>query len=1090
MSHRDRLTSRDLRRIFPGDSEMADRMRRLDWDATDLGPVDTWPENLCAAVRLCLASRFPILLWWGAELCLLYNDAYLPWLSEAKHPRALGRPGREAWGEVWDTIGPMLESVVTTARATWSVDTELYFDRKLRLEEVYVTWTFAPILGLDGQTVDGVFCPCYETTRQMVSPRRLETLRKLGIRAGEARTVAEACQQAVAVLSENTRDIPFAAIYVVGEPGDDATLCATMLPPGDHLLPDAVCASEDDSRAPWPLASVLRSKRAVDCPDLPAHGVHLAGVPWPEDARDALLIPIFAAHEQIAGVLVAGISPRRPFDMEYRTFFELVARHIATTIADARAYEAERKRAEALAEIDRAKTAFFSNVSHEFRTPLTLMLGPLEEVLADATEPLPPAQRERLEAVHRNSQRLLKVVNTLLDFSRIEAGRTQAVYEPTDLSALTAELASTFRSACEKAGLRLVVDCPPLPEPVYIDQSMWEKVVLNVISNAFKFTLEGEIVVRVRAAGDAAELTVQDTGTGIPAEELPRIFERFHRVEGSRGRTFEGTGIGLALVQELVKLHGGSVRAESSVGQGSTFVISVPRGIDHLAADQISAARRLASTSAAASPYVEEAVPDGEAALSAALARPPDLVLADVMMPRLDGFGLLRALRADPRTSTIPAILLSARAGEESRVDGLAVGADDYLVKPFSARELLARVSAHLELNRLRQEASRREQALLADSLAARQHLEAVLERISDGFITLDRQWRYTAVNDRACLDMGLSRERILGRRIWDIYPDTFDTQFGTELRRAFTEQRPATFEYFYPARNRWYENRLYPSADGISVFFAEITDRKQAEVLLNRAHNELEARVAERTAELERANASLRREAAERRRVEAARTELLRRLVTAQEDERRRVAHDIHDGVTQLAAAAALHLDEVLTLQTDMDGEPRHELERARDLTRQAATESRRLIGGLRPEVLDDFGLVGALRQEVEGLQAAGWPARFEADRAANERLAPELEMTLYRVAQEALLNIRKHTKPARVRVRLGRSDERVQLEVRDYGGGFDPERARDGAAAGERVGVAGMRERLHLLGGRVEVRSRPGRGTTIRAILPLPGA
>ena len=337
---------------------------------------------------------------------------------------------------------------------------------------------------------------------------------------------------------------------------------------------------------------MLRARHAADCADLPARGVHLPGVPWPEEVRDALVLPIPAAQDQLAGLLVVGISPRRPLDAEYRTFFDLVAAHIATAISDAGAYEAERRRAEALAELDRAKTAFFSNVSHEFRTPLTLMLGPVEDALGDAAEPLSPRQRERMETAHRSGLRMLKLVNTLLDFSRIEAGRVQAVYEPTDLAASTAELASNFRSACEKAGLRLVVDCPPLPGPVYVDRDMWEKVVLNLVSNAFKFTLEGEIAVQLRPVGGAAELAVRDTGTGIPEAELPRIFERFHRVEGSRGRTHEGTGIGLALVQELVKLHGGSVRAESTCGLGSTFTVSVPMGTAHLPPDRIGASRR------------------------------------------------------------------------------------------------------------------------------------------------------------------------------------------------------------------------------------------------------------------------------------------------------------------------------------------------------------------------------------------------------------------------------------------------------------------------------------------------------------------
>ncbi len=415
---------------------------------------------------------------------------------------------------------------------------------------------------------------------------------------------------------------------------------------------------------------------------------------------------------------------------------------------------------EKLAELDVAKTAFFSNISHEFRTPLTLMLGPLEDELAELTHSESPHRRARLETAHRNCLRLLKLVNSLLDFSRIEAGRMQALYEPTDLATLTAELASNFCSAADRAGLTLSVDCPPLREMIYVDREMWEKIVLNLLSNAFKHTFAGGIAVRLRWLDDSAQLTVEDSGVGIAAEELPRLFDRFHRVKGAASRTHEGTGIGLALVQELVHLHSGTVRVESEVGRGTRFIVTLKGGIAHLPSDKVTDETHVAATISGAAAYVQEAlhwsamtptnvteavqfsdcgsgpgpqvpkarvllvddnadmrryvarllsdvydvvaVADGQAALETAQAALPDLVLSDVMMPRLDGFGLVRALRADERTRTLPIILLSARAGEESTVESLGTGADDYLVKPFSARELLARVRTHVELARER----------------------------------------------------------------------------------------------------------------------------------------------------------------------------------------------------------------------------------------------------------------------------------------------------------------------------------------------------------------------------------------------------
>jgi signal transduction histidine kinase len=411
-----------------------------------------------------------------------------------------------------------------------------------------------------------------------------------------------------------------------------------------------------------------------------------------------------------------------------------------------------------LGQLDRAKTAFFSNVSHEFRTPLTLILGPIENALACGA-----LDGANLQAVHRSALRLLRLVNSLLDFSRIEAGRLQSSFEPTDLPVLTAGLAGSFQSLVEPAGIRLVVDCPRLPEPVYVDRSHWEKIVLNLVSNAFKFTFEGEIAVRLRTRDAHVELSVSDTGTGIPAHELPKVFDRFYRVEGSRSRSFEGTGIGLALVQELTKAHGGTVRVESTVGRGSMFVVSIPFGSKHLPQEQITVASNAEIRAPEMHPAMLEAaqwlstsvgepqpgqaisiemhnnapreghrilvaddnpdmreyllrllaphwdvevVVDGQAALDSAIGKPPALVLSDVMMPRMDGVALLRAMRADSRTKLVPVVLLSARAGEEAVLEGLETGADDYLVKPFSARELLTRVRTHLEMARVRREAT------------------------------------------------------------------------------------------------------------------------------------------------------------------------------------------------------------------------------------------------------------------------------------------------------------------------------------------------------------------------------------------------
>jgi PAS domain S-box-containing protein len=820
MSHNQGAPSLSLaEEIFAGNGEMASLIRTTDWSKTPLGPVESWPQSLRTAVSICLGSRHPIVLWVGPERWMFYNDGYRPMLGESKHPQFLGRPGQECWAEIWDIIGPMMDQVIETGRATWSENLFLLMNRSGYLEETYYTFSYSPIRDEKGRP-SGIFNACTETTGRVLGDRRMKTLRDMAV---EARTVTDAARLCAEILGRNPRDIPFALVYLLDDQDEHMHLAAQVgLEPGTPASPLTVDVGEPDD-AGWPLARVAGRGLAEVVEDLARRFDCLPKEPWDEPAHQAMLLPIARpGWDRPAGVLVFGISPRRAFDDDYRGFFDLVAGHVATAVSNARAYEEERKRAEALAEIDRAKTAFFSNVSHEFRTPLTLILGPIEDALGRGA-----LDGENLKAVHRSALRLLRLVNSLLDFSRIEAGRLQASLEPTDLPLLTSGLAGSFQSLVETAGLTLVVDCPPLPAPVYVDRSHWEKIVLNLVSNAFKFTFEGEIAVRLRARDRHVELSVSDTGTGIPAHELSKVFDRFHRVDGARGRSFEGTGIGLALVSELVKAHGGTVRVESAVGRGSTFIVSIPFGSDHLPKEQLGLAKSAILGTPSMHPAVLEAgqwlrsldsepppvgvtdiaptdpgarerrrvlvaddnadmreyllrllkphwevevVRDGHAALTSALACPPDLVLSDVMMPRMDGVALLRALRADARTESVPVVLLSARAGEEAVLEGLDTGADDYLVKPFSARELVTRVRTHLAMAGVRRaatDAAKEVAEMRANLLRAS---ETRLRRLGEagiiGITVAEDSGRIVEANDAFLAMVGYSRDDLEAGRV------------------------------------------------------------------------------------------------------------------------------------------------------------------------------------------------------------------------------------------------------------------------------------------------------------------------------------
>jgi PAS domain S-box-containing protein len=850
---------------------------------------------------MILHSRYQMFVWWGPKFINFYNDAYRSALGN-RHPEALGRRASEIWRDIWDTVGPQAEQVYYESKSTWHDNQLLVMERNGYPEETFFSYSYSPVPNDEGGS-GGVFCACAETTERVIGERRLAALRQLASATASAKSIAQTCELAANVLHEYDRDVSFAFFYLIDESRTQARLCAqTGIACGPPVVPEIINLRDSAQlRAQfWPFREALAGRNSK-LENL-SRRERLPGGPWPEATDTAMLLPLKGSLEQPIGFVVLGASPRRPFDDNYEGFFELVAGNLNSAITNARAYAEERKRAEQLAELDRAKTLFFSNVSHELRTPLTLMLGPLEDSMTSRHGELPEEVANNLEVAHRSGLRLLKLVNTLLDFARIEAGRIEANYEPTDLCASTVELASVFRSAIEKAGLRLVIECRPLPEPVYVDREMWEKIVLNLLSNSFKFTFEGEIRVRLHWCGERVEMTVTDTGVGIPERDLGNVFERFHRVRNAKSRTQEGTGIGLALVQELAHLHGGEVKVRSEEGKGSEFIVSIQTGKAHLPAEHIRSPRQPKTMGAGTMYYAEEAlqwlpgaakriqageivpgpekrrkeqpahilvaddnadmreylrrllsdsfevttVADGEAALERIRIRRPDLVLTDVMMPRLDGFGLLQRLRGDEQTRTIPIIMLSARAGEESRVEGLDAGADDYLVKPFTARELVARVQSQLELASLRREGEER--------------VKHILESITDGFAVVDAKGRFTELNTAARRmfgSQGVDVNAMIGRDAFKVFPESRETDPGRVLTKALEKREASDIEAYYAPWKRWYFIRSRPLPEGgVAAFFQDITARKRADIALRESEERFRALVTASSDVLYRMNA------------------------------------------------------------------------------------------------------------------------------------------------------------------------------------------------------------------------------------------
>ena len=1116
--------------FLSGGGEVGTRLRALDWSHTPLGPPQHWPQSLKTIVRVMLDSRYAMWMLWGADLTFFCNDAYLPTVG-IRRDWVLGARADKVWQEIWADIGPRIRQVLEHGQATWDEALLLFLERSGFTEETYHTFSYSPVYD-DENHIAGMLCVVTEVTERVIGERHLRVLRDLAARAAGIETVQQACERLIAVLAESLLDVPFSCLYVIDEAAPQGRLASHHGNLPERLRPPTVAAGGDD---PWRLgeAALRDQSHLISLADLDA------AVPsplWPEQLiTQAMVLPIRGQGSAApVAVLVAGLSPRQALDDSYHRFLDLIARQFAAAIADAQAYEAERQRAEALAAIDRAKTVFFSNVSHEFRTPLTLMLGPISEALTNPATPEPV--RQQLELAQRNSLRLSKLVNSLLDFSRIEAGRAQASYEPTDFPALTRDLASTFRSTIERAGLRFTVVCEALPEQVYLDREMWEKVVLNLLSNAFKFTLAGDITVRVAHEPGHAILEVADTGTGIAPHELPRVFERFHRIEGSVGRTQEGSGIGLALAQELVRLHGGTINASSELGHGTAFRIRIPFGSAHLPAERIKAPRALASTATSAQAYVQEAlrwlpepashtvphasvaddtaaiadavahagprarllladdnadmrayvrellaplyelelVADGEQALAAALRVRPDLILSDVMMPRLDGFGLLKAVRENEGLRDIPFILLTARAGEEARIEGLEAGADDYLVKPFIARELLARVAGTLALARLRGELRASEvrfQTVLDASPAGLTLLAA--ERDEQDRI-IDFRWVY--LNQPAQEMIGKPLRELIGQRINE---GSADKRERTALYDSYVcaVETGATQTVEAPGQSPGLSEKIYFNlvarfGDGVLVWFIDITANKRTERVLH--EQSLALREADRRKD-----------------------EFLAML-----------AHELRNPLAPIRNANEL-LGKILTI-----ADPR--VESAIAITRRQVAQLTRLVNDLLDVSRVTQGRIELQRRTVDiphiivqAIEAVQPILRERRHRLVSVHSAEHPALYVYadpaRLIQcvvNVLTNAAKYTDPGgQITVQTRAEGKQAVIEIADTGVGIAPEllphmfelfvqgdRSLDRSQGGLGVGLAVVKRLVKMHQGTVVARSAgPGHGATFEIRLPL---
>lgn len=643
-----------------GAGEMAALMRALDWSATPLGAVEGWPPSLCTAVRILLGARQGAWLVWGPQQVFLYNDTCRATTMAERHPAALGRPAAQVWPEVWPAVQERIAPVLATGLEGFDEELLLMMQRGDRLQETYHTVSYCPVPGDDGH-IAGLLCIGVDDTARVLQERRLHCLRETAAIVASPQPEHAMAASLQRVLGRWTRDLPFTLAYLFDE-GDAARLvCTSGIAAGHAAAPESLAAG---AAMPWPAAAVRHGGTLV-LHDLAALGELPRGAWDQPPAAVALVAHTPSWQRQAAGFLVVGLNRYAPWDATYQEFVQQLADRVCAGLAVARSHAAA-------------------------------------------------SGSSQVAEMRRSLQRLRELAHTLADFSPPGADRGEPAHEPVSLAAYTAELASLFRDAIESAELHLVVDCPPMAEPVDVDPALWEKLVLQLLSNAREATSAGAITLGLRRVGGAIELTVADTGSGVPVRKIPRV-------------------------QELARLLGGTVRVEGGQGRGRRFTVTLspqrlPAGDKAAAAHRGGAPRPPAAAArivvADGDPHMRrylrrvlgahyhvQSFSAASAALAAARAMVPDLVLVDARLPDLDGAALARVLRADARTRLVPVIQLTAPAHHNT--DAGDAGGEDRLAKPFTAQELLARVAARLELARMQREAAARELALSATSAEA-----------------------------------------------------------------------------------------------------------------------------------------------------------------------------------------------------------------------------------------------------------------------------------------------------------------------------------------------------------------------------------
>ncbi|MEB3231812.1 MAG: GAF domain-containing protein, partial [Leptolyngbyaceae bacterium] len=759
----------------------ANTLAQTVWQTKDVQAIDDSPSNLCAIdgdeTGLTLIGCIPPSAWPSYEALGIQSTLLVPFMYQGDLLAVLALHQLRA-PQIWQDDDIQLLSMVANQAA-------LILSQARTYERVRALAKRQALLNTITSAI-----------RSSLNPD--------DIFAAITQRLGEALQVDGCVLSLWTaEDVYVTCVGLYESLGEQSLTVAEAGPDTSERLP----VSQVPIQGNPVLTELMQTKRPVVVNDLEERpDLNPFELPLRSPARSLVIVPLLSDGEIIGSITLRQIDQPRQWRSEAVDLAQAVAEQAAIAVQQAELYQTTRQQAEKLMALDRQKTEFFQNISHEFRTPLTLNIGPLETCV----EQQQGLSYEQSLIALRNSRRLLRLVNQLLDIQRLDAGRMQPTFAPCMLKEFVEQVVESFQPYCHKKGITLVAELIDTPS-LYLDGEKFDKVLYNLLSNAMKFTpAGGSIQVSLGTEGDRCILKVQDTGIGIRADQIASLFERFQQADGSTNRNYEGSGLGLALVKELVELHGGEVNVESTYGEGTTFVVALRYGVAHLPADRVSEvpveiggtqslveladvdadiseaesdvifvstqgseqpltdmAGAIApvpmtemgpSSTKAAHILVVDDNPDLRSYVSSILKqagyqvstarhglegleliqlRQPNLILTDLMMPHVSGLELIQRVRQTDAIKGIPIILVTAKADEDTRIEGAEKGADAYLSKPFNHRELLAEVRNLLALKASEQQVAQLN-AYLTESVLKRFLPPTLVKRAAQGELSLN----------------------------------------------------------------------------------------------------------------------------------------------------------------------------------------------------------------------------------------------------------------------------------------------------------------------------------------------------------------